>query len=123
MARKGDYAECTKCTSFQCKTCGLDVGLKKGNGAVTLTVNATKWSAICSVALIAGNYFKIDQTPWWVSTMEIIATISGLLAILDNGAEYQNSESINKLFKAILWVGLFAPLCLFIYEVFIAHKY
>ena len=35
MAHKGDFPECQRCTSFQCKTCGLDQGPLKIEGDVT----------------------------------------------------------------------------------------
>lgn len=35
MAHKGDFPECNVCTSFQCRTCGLDSGVFQPEGDVT----------------------------------------------------------------------------------------
>ena len=61
MAHKGDFPECDRCTSFQCRTCGLDSGVFKEEGSVSSGNSLIKTNIICIILLILSEF--IDKKP------------------------------------------------------------
>ena len=61
MAHKGDFPECNRCTSFQCRTCGLDSGVFKEEGSVSSGNSLIKTNVISIILLILSEF--IDKKP------------------------------------------------------------
>ena len=80
MAEKGDFPECEKCTSFQCKSCGLEAS--RGDGYITGRKNAFKACIYMTLAVIVPYVLHLDQMTFSKMIFLLVFPLLGMYIII-----------------------------------------
>ncbi len=117
MAHKGDFPECAKCTSFQCRTCGLDHGSLRPEGNITFSETLININIllICGSILeyCFGSDFSFFLILWIIGV--VFATLMLFVYISMKQEDYNASD--NLFYMAM--VVEYTPLILLIYSLFL----
>lgn len=118
MARKGDFEECKKCTSFQCGTCGLDQGLLRTKGNVSVSENIIGCNVIALLFYGYAYYKGNDLATEWEIIISVIAFVFATLLLSKYVLLKQDGKEVS---EEVFWCGImidFSGLCLYIYALY-----
>lgn len=118
MARKGDFKECKKCTSFQCGTCGLDQGLLRTKGNVSVSENIIGCNTIALLIYGYSYYDGDDLATEWKVIISVIAFVLATLLLAKYVILKQDGQEVS---EEVFYCGLmldFSGFFLYLYALY-----